>query len=64
MKRSCTTFKQETNTINTYKLPLPYYFPNKKNLNYVGSLPEYKYFNNNISLSKYENLAFKYKELS
>ena len=50
----------KTLSIATQKLSFPYLFPNKNNLNYIGSLPDYKYFNN-LSLNEYTKLENIYK---
>jgi hypothetical protein len=50
----------KTLSIPTQKLWFPYLFPNKNNLNYIGALPDFKYFNN-ISLNEYTKLENIYK---
>src|SRR5271154_5669752 len=50
----------ETLSIPTQKLSFPYLFPNKNNLNYIGALPDFKYFTN-LSLNEYTKLETLYK---
>lgn len=38
----------------------PYTFANENNLNYVGEVPDFKYFDKKISLSEYNNYKSKY----
>jgi hypothetical protein len=39
--------------VETKKSIFPFLFVNENNLDYIGSVPEYKYFANNINLSEY-----------
>ena len=55
----------EAFNINTKKLPFPYKFINKNNLNYIGNIPSYFEFFDEFDLKKYElylNLSSKYND--
>jgi DNA polymerase type B, organellar and viral len=50
--------------INIPKLPFPYSFVNKYNLNYNGSLPEFKYYEDVLNYDDYLKLSKKYEKKS
>lgn len=54
LQKLCEGFNVETKAI------FPILFPNKNNLEYIGLLPEYKYFNNSLTLLEYETFKKKY----
>jgi hypothetical protein len=52
-------------SIETKKLQFPYKYVTKSNINYIGDIPEYEYFNKFFDIIKYENylkLASEYNE--
>jgi DNA polymerase type B, organellar and viral len=46
--------------IKTNKLPFPYDFFNKDNLNYIGDIPEYVYYSDKLTYKEYSELASNY----
>jgi DNA polymerase type B, organellar and viral len=48
--------------IKTKKLAFPYNFVNKDNLNYIGYIPDYVYYSENLSYKEYSELSSKYNK--
>lgn len=46
--------------IETKKLPFPYKFVNKDNLNYIGDIPDYVYYSEKLTYKEYSELTSKY----
>src|SRR6267142_1495768 len=46
--------------VETLKSIFPFLFVNEDNLDYIGEVPEFKYFYNNIKLSEYNNYISKF----
>ena len=55
LMKLCKSFKVET-----YKSVFPYLFVNENNLDYIGSVPEFKYFDNKISPIEYNKYKSNY----
>ena len=49
--------------VPTQKGYFPYHFPNQDNLNYVGNIPDYRYYSEMISLEEYNKYPKKYWNL-
>ena len=48
--------------VETQKDIYPYYFPNKNNLNYIGAVPEYKFFDSKkVSIIDYNNYVNRFE---
>nr|YP_009693752.1 hypothetical protein [Inonotus obliquus]BBN21278.1 hypothetical protein [Inonotus obliquus] len=48
-------------SIDSHKTIYPYYFPNENNLDYIGEVPAYKYFDDKkVSLDDYNNYKSKF----
>jgi alkyl sulfatase BDS1-like metallo-beta-lactamase superfamily hydrolase len=46
--------------VETLKSIFPFLFVNENNLNYIGQVPEFKYFGNKINLSEYNDYISKF----
>jgi hypothetical protein len=55
LSKLCKSFKVEI-----LKGFFPYLFVNEDNLNYIGNVPTFKYFDNKISLDKYSEYKSKF----
>jgi len=55
LMKLCKSFKVET-----YKSVFPYLFVNENNLDYIGSVPEFKYFDNKITPIEYNKYKSNY----
>jgi hypothetical protein len=55
LAKLCKSFKVET-----YKSVFPYLFVNENNLDYIGSVPDIKYFDNKISPIEYNKYKSNY----
>src|ERR1700748_1379192 len=55
LRKLCNSFKVET-----VKSIFPYLFVNENNLNYIGNVPDFKYFDNKITLEEYNEYKSKF----
>jgi len=49
-------------SIETKKLPFPYKFVREDNLNYIGPIPDYDYYKDNLNYEEYLSLSSNYSE--
>lgn len=57
LRKLCKSFK-----VQTVKSIFPYLFVNKNNLNYIGNVPDFQYFDNKINLDEYNEYKSKFND--